>query len=141
MKVGQKSVKPITGLPETGRYSNIRWSPDETMIAFTNTTDKGVELWILNVAESSAKKLIGEVINANLGNPYSWSKDNQYLLVKMLPEDKQLLIDKANTVVSLLPWTMHPLVAKICLEKIYEISFKCHLDYPDPVYVSHGMFK
>lgn len=32
-------------------------------------------------------------------------------------EELSLEIDKAHTVVSLLPWAMHPLVAKICLEK------------------------
>jgi len=32
---------PIEGLPENPRISNLLWSPDETKVAFTNTTDRG----------------------------------------------------------------------------------------------------
>src|ERR1700716_1841404 len=33
-------------LPPSPKLSLGRWSPDATRFAFTNTTDKGVELWI-----------------------------------------------------------------------------------------------
>jgi len=98
MKVGSKSEREITGLPKSGRYSNFAWSPDETMMAFTNTTDKGVELWVLTLSTSSAKKLSEAVLNANLGEAFVWSKDNSYLLAKLLPQDRQPLIDKEKTV-------------------------------------------
>ena len=39
---GQK----VDGIPLNAQISNIRWSPDETKIAFTNTEEKGVALWL-----------------------------------------------------------------------------------------------
>jgi dipeptidyl aminopeptidase/acylaminoacyl peptidase len=98
MKVGDETETPVIGLPESGRFSNFSWSPDESMLAFTNTTEKGVELWVLTVSTSTAKKLTNDEINANIGDAFTWSKDNDYLLVKFLPSDKQPLIDKETAV-------------------------------------------
>src|SRR5690606_28033327 len=44
--ISQASPSPITGLPANPLLSNFSWSPDETKIAMTHTTDKGVELWV-----------------------------------------------------------------------------------------------
>jgi len=65
------------------------------MMSFTNTTLKGVELWILNIENAEAKKLTSDNINANMGTPYTWFKDNNTLLVNFIPKDRKDLIDKA----------------------------------------------
>ena len=62
-------------------------------MAFTNTTSKGVELWVLDLATNSAKKLTNDNLNANLGTPYVWMKDSQTLLVKQIPANRAALID------------------------------------------------
>jgi len=92
-KALKDEIKKVEGLPETPRLSNFNWSPDQKMIAFTNTTSSGVEIWVLNINESKATKLMGATVNANMGNPIEWKKDNSGLLVNVLPEDRKELID------------------------------------------------
>ncbi|MBB6498780.1 S9 family peptidase [Pedobacter cryoconitis] len=95
-KVADKEPVQIAGLPANPKISNISWSPDEKKIAFTQTTDKGVELWILDIANAQARKLTEATLNANSGNPLSWFKDNQNLLVNMLPKNGSVLINPKN---------------------------------------------
>ncbi len=83
----------IKGLPDNPRFTNFAWSPDETMMAFTHTTQTGVEVWIADFKTLSAKKLTQARANANLGNPITWFKDGSALLVRMLPNDRPALID------------------------------------------------
>jgi len=92
-KVTDKTETQIKGLPENPRIAYISWSPNEKKIAFTNTIASGVELWVIDVASVSAKKLTQANLNANLGSPYSWMKDNETLCVKMIPKNRPSLID------------------------------------------------
>lgn len=92
-KVSDKVETQVSGLPQNARITNISWSQNEKKIGFTNTTNTGVELWVIDVATASAKKITEASLNANLGNPYSWMKDNETLLVKMLPKNRPALID------------------------------------------------
>jgi len=84
----------VAGLPQNPRISNVSWSPNEKKIAFTHTTETGVELWVLDIATAQATKLTDAVINANLGNPVKWFNDNETLLVRFLPKNKPALIDQ-----------------------------------------------
>jgi dipeptidyl aminopeptidase/acylaminoacyl peptidase len=93
-KIAAKEETQVSGLPQNARLTNISWSPDEKKIAFTNTTNSGVELWIIDVATASAKKITSDNLNANLGSPYSWMNDNQTLLVKVLPKNRPALINE-----------------------------------------------
>lgn len=97
-KVNDKHETQVKGLPVDANISNLNWSPDETKIAFTNTTNSGNELWILDVKTATASKLTEAVLNANLGNPITWFKDNQNLLIKVLPENRPALIDAAKDI-------------------------------------------
>ena len=92
-RVTDKTETQISGLPENPRITNIAWSPNEKKIAFTNTIATGVELWVIDVASASAKKLTAANLNANLGNPFNWLKDNETLLVKMILKNRPALID------------------------------------------------
>jgi hypothetical protein len=89
-----KDLNQVTGLPENPRIAYVSWSPNETKIAFTHTTNTGVELWYIDVASASAKKITTDNLNANLGSPYNWMKDNQTLLVKVLPKNRQSFINE-----------------------------------------------
>jgi dipeptidyl aminopeptidase/acylaminoacyl peptidase len=88
----------VSGLPETGRYTNFTWSPDQKMMAFTNTVSDGVELWILDVASKAVNKITVSNLNANTGTPFSWFKDSKSLLVKTLNENRKTLIDTKTAV-------------------------------------------
>ncbi len=92
-KVKNGTPKQVTGLPKNAKITNISWSPDEKKIAFTNTTNKGVELWYIDIAKTTAHKITSDNLNANLGNPSNWLKDNNSLLIKVLPKNRATLID------------------------------------------------
>ena len=86
----------VKGLPENPKIANLAWSPDERKIAFTNTTSSNIELWVLDVASATAFRVSEKAINANLGRPFNWFKDNQSLLVRVIPENRPNLIDSKN---------------------------------------------
>ena len=92
-KVNEVNEVQVTGLPNQPKISNISWSPNEKMFAFTHTTATGVELWLVDVAAAKATKLTDANLNANLGSPFNWYRTNDYLLVKMLPKNREKLID------------------------------------------------
>lgn len=97
-KVGEKETMDIEGLPEKYRAANLSWSPDQSKVAFTNTTDKGVELWMVDLDTRQAKQLTSDILNANIGSPYTWLPDGNGFIVKFLPEDRMALIDKTSTI-------------------------------------------
>jgi dipeptidyl aminopeptidase/acylaminoacyl peptidase len=86
----------VKGLPARARIANLNWSPDYNMVAFTHTVESGTEAWVLDIKSATAKKLTPAAVNANMGDPISWFKDNSAILVKMLPSDRQDLIDTAE---------------------------------------------
>jgi dipeptidyl aminopeptidase/acylaminoacyl peptidase len=92
-KVAEKEEKQVSGLPENALITNVSWSPNEKKIAFTNTTKSGVELWVVDVVTAVATKITADNLNANLGSPFNWMKDNETLLVKVLPKNRPALID------------------------------------------------
>jgi dipeptidyl aminopeptidase/acylaminoacyl peptidase len=83
----------VKGLPENVKITNISWSPNEKKISFSHTTNSGVELWVIDVATAQAQRLTEAKVNSNMGNPFSWFKDNEHILVKMLPKNRPALID------------------------------------------------
>jgi hypothetical protein len=90
--------KEVVGMPKNPKISNLNWSPNEKMIAFTQTTDFGVELWILNLKSRSANKVFDLKLNSNIGNVINWFSDSKNLLVKVIPQDKMDLIESKNVV-------------------------------------------
>lgn len=92
-KVNDTEPVQVKGLPQQARIANITWSPDETKVAFTNTTDKGVELWSLEFATGQATRLTDATVNANLGNPLNWFRDSKSILIRLLPSQRPQLID------------------------------------------------
>ena len=97
-QVKGKTPQDVSGLPDAPRLTNFSWSPDESMIAFTHTTDKGVELWVLDIEKAAARKLTDGTINANMRSTVNWFTDNSAILVTKLPEDRKELIDTETSV-------------------------------------------
>ena len=92
-KIADKNEVQVSGLPENAKITNVTWSQNEKKIGFTNTSSTGVALWVIDVASAKAQKITDYNLNANLGNPFSWMKDNETLLVKILPKSRASLID------------------------------------------------
>ncbi|MFL1011319.1 alpha/beta hydrolase family protein [Flavisericum labens] len=99
VRLGRKGNETnVSGLPDNPRLANFSWSPNQKMMAFTNTTLNGVELWILNIELKSVKKITVDNLNANTAIPFYWFKDNNSLLIKTLSKDRKELIDTKTAV-------------------------------------------
>ncbi len=98
LDIESNEIHDVKGFPKNARVSNIKWSPNQEYIAFTNTVDDGVELWVLSLDSRKAKRLTKPILNANFGNPIRWMADGKSILVTVLPRDRQPLIDTLNTV-------------------------------------------
>ena len=88
----------VSGLPEKSRLTHFSWSPNQELVAFTNTTNNGVELWVLNIQSKTAKKITKDNLNANTGSPFNWFKDSNSLLIKTLANKRKELIDVKTAV-------------------------------------------
>ncbi|WP_316793893.1 alpha/beta hydrolase family protein [Pedobacter frigoris] len=77
IKSGKTTV--VTGVPSPLYAGNISWSPDEKKIAFTNTTQKGVDLYTIDVATQKAVKINKGALNVVLGGGISWLNNTTLL--------------------------------------------------------------
>ncbi len=99
IRVGRNNTdEKVLGLPENGRFANFSWSPNQEKMAFTNTVTTGVELWVLDIQTKSVKKITNANLNANTRSPYSWFKDNNSLLLKVISKEKLALINTKTAV-------------------------------------------
>ena len=84
----QKEAK-LRGLPRELRVADLSWSPDQRYLAFTHVAYDGergaVELWLLDIAARSAKKLSTRPLSAVLSRGFSWLPDSSGLLVQLRP--------------------------------------------------------
>ncbi len=90
----------ITGLPSAAHITNLRWSPDQSHIAFTNSADNSLDLWVIDMNAKTARQLTDQPLNANMGSVITWQKDNSGLITKMLPKGRQALIDRSSSIPS-----------------------------------------
>ncbi|KAA9332041.1 S9 family peptidase [Hymenobacter busanensis] len=77
----------VLGLPQQARISDVTWSPDNSKIALTLTSaaaEGRIELWVVDLATVSAKRLAGVTLNSVFGKPYEWVSDNETLIVRGL---------------------------------------------------------
>ena len=61
-----------------------RWSPDGQHFAFTNTGEKGIELWIGDAQTGKVKRITGVKINGTYGSPLQWLSGSSTLLVQLV---------------------------------------------------------
>ena len=100
-KIDQKGdATPVKGMPQNPKITNFTWSPDQRKLAFTHTVQNGVEVWVLDLATASAKKLTDANVNSNLRDVINWLEDGHSLLVKMLPQKRSPLIDTKKAIPS-----------------------------------------
>ena len=94
---GEENVQ-VPGLPDDMKLANFSWSPDQKKLAFTNTTTSGVDVWVLDIEKALARKITDKAVNANMSDVINWMKDGKSLLVKIVPEDRQALINTSETI-------------------------------------------
>lgn len=78
---GQK--KQVTGLPKNAKLSSFIWSPDQSKLAFFNTTTKGVQAWILDVQSAKAQKVSDDYVNDVIGNSMVFNPSGDKLLLTL----------------------------------------------------------
>ncbi len=75
-------------LPAGLRFASTAWSPDGRTLAFLADSPTGLELWVVDAATASARRLTGPRINAAFGGGYSWLPDSSGLLVRLTAADR-----------------------------------------------------
>ena len=91
-------AQQVKGLPKISKLANIKWSPDQTKIAMTNTTKDGVELWYIDLKNLVAKKLVGPKLNASLGNVIAWYQDSRHILAKFKQKDAPEILNSEQMI-------------------------------------------
>lgn len=97
-KASEKDARQVAGIPSNPRLSNFTISPNQKMVAFLNTVEDGVQLWLADIENGTAKQLSSLKVNANMGNPINWFKDGSALLVNVIPKDRKELINTDEAV-------------------------------------------
>jgi dipeptidyl aminopeptidase/acylaminoacyl peptidase len=77
--------QPIAGLPSVLKASHLAWSPDSKHVAFVQREPNALQLWVVNVAKASARRVGSFKLNALLGAPCDWMADSVALLCKIVP--------------------------------------------------------
>lgn len=70
----------VTGLPANPRISGYEWSRDGRHLALALLRDNGSELWLVEVAAATARRLTEPGLNATFGEPMVWLDDTTLLL-------------------------------------------------------------
>lgn len=71
--------------PAGAHLHGLSFSPDGAHFAIANSTDNGVELWVVSMATGAARKIAGVTLNAATGDPIDWMPDSKTLLVLTIP--------------------------------------------------------
>lgn len=69
----------ISGLPSPLFAGSISWSPNDKKIAFIQTTNNRVDLFVIDVATQKATKVNKTALNVVSGGAYQWLDDNTLL--------------------------------------------------------------
>lgn len=71
----------VTGLPANLRAGNTQWSPNEDKVAFTQTNNTGIDIYVIDIKTRKAAKVNTTAVNIVLGSAFDWI-DNNTLLYK-----------------------------------------------------------
>tara|TARA_B100001142_G_scaffold309258_1_gene341570 strand:+ start:1753 stop:4161 length:2409 start_codon:yes stop_codon:yes gene_type:complete len=96
--ISNSDLIQVIGLPSERKLSNFTFSPDQTKLAFTNTTSKGVEVWVLDLLNNESQKITQPRANANLRDVINWFEDSKSILVKMVPDTSKEIIDNDKSI-------------------------------------------
>ncbi|HMI77379.1 MAG TPA: prolyl oligopeptidase family serine peptidase [Ferruginibacter sp.] len=70
---------PVIGLPANLKAGNIQWSPNEDKVAFTNTTNNNVDIYVIDVKSRKATKVNKSAVNLVLNSAFNWIDNNSLL--------------------------------------------------------------
>ena len=86
-RVADGSERRIT-VPTPAAFSYVAWSPDSRTIAFVQTRDSGLALWVADPATGQSHALTGPNLNATGGPPCQWMPGGTRLLCEFVPDGR-----------------------------------------------------
>ena len=74
-------------MPPQARISHVKFSPDGSHLAFLQTKDDAIELWVADGMTGTSKAVVsgGDRINATTGDPCDWLTDNVTMVCELVP--------------------------------------------------------
>ena len=76
-------------VPAPANLANVRFSPDGSRLAFTNTKDTSIELWVADTATGQSRMVSGtDRLNAATGDPCDWLGDNVTIVCQIVPPNR-----------------------------------------------------
>ena len=80
----------VGGFPADTRINHPRWSPDGNALAFVAGIEDRLELWVVGLGESTARRVTAEGarLNGVYGRPYEWRSDSKSIVALVVPEDR-----------------------------------------------------
>lgn len=78
-------ILPIQGMPQPLQAGNVQWSPLENWIAFTQTNNDRIDLYLIDVASQQCRKINQSPLNMVIAPAFSWIGPSR-LMYKTVPE-------------------------------------------------------
>ncbi|TAD74205.1 MAG: S9 family peptidase [Oscillatoriales cyanobacterium] len=79
--------RPIA-LPDQVELDHLRWSRDGRYLSATHRTDRGLELWVIDLEQAQARRLSNPILNAAAGSPCDWLPGDGGLVCRTIPTDR-----------------------------------------------------
>jgi dipeptidyl aminopeptidase/acylaminoacyl peptidase len=86
-RVADGTERRIT-VPAPAALSYVIWSPDSRAVAFVQTRDSGLVLWVADAATGQTRALTGATLNATGGPPCQWMPAGTSLLCEFVPDGR-----------------------------------------------------
>lgn len=74
-------------VPAGGKLGGPQWAPNGARFVFTQTTDRGIALYLADTT-GAVKPLLGPVLNAAHGSPCQWLDTGTLLMCATIPADR-----------------------------------------------------
>ncbi len=87
-RVADGSERRINVPPPAALSFVVTWSPDGRKVAFVQTRDSGLVLWVADAATGQARALTGATLNATNGPPCQWMPSGASLLCEFIPDGR-----------------------------------------------------
>jgi dipeptidyl aminopeptidase/acylaminoacyl peptidase len=75
-------------VPAPAAFSFVSWAPGGRAVAFVQTRDVGLVLWVADLATGQARAITGPTLNAVDGAPCQWMPDGARLLCRFIPDGR-----------------------------------------------------
>jgi len=75
-------------VPTPAALSYVIWSPDSRTVAFVQTRDSGLVLWVADAATGQTRALTGATLNATSNPPCQWMPSSTSLLCEFIPDGR-----------------------------------------------------